>query len=106
MYGYVYMSTNSSTGMKYIGINRAVKFNKEVVGDTEAILKDISTYGKHNFHVEMLMPYEDEHTLEFGLNAFIKKYDALNDPSFYNCEKPKRSRKKRSEDESLSAVVE
>lgn len=100
MYGYVYISTNSATGMRYIGINKAVKFDSKCFGNTDAILKDITTYGEHSFSVDMLMPYEDDESLEFGLNAFIKKYDALNDPSFYNCEKSaKRTRKKKVDNE-------
>ena len=96
MYGYVFISTNSSTDMKYIGINKAVKFDSKFIGDTDAVLKDADT---SDFSVAMLMPYEDEKSLELGLKFFLDKYEALTDPSFYNCEKPKKSRKKKVEDE-------
>ena len=103
MYGYVFLTTNSSTGIKFIGINRAVKFNPHYYGDTDAISKDLATYGERAFSVAMLMPYEDEKSLVRGLDVFIKKYDAQNDPSFYNSDKPaKRTRKKKVDDESLS----
>lgn len=91
MYGYVFITTNSKNGMKYIGRNLSVVFDKNYFGDDPKLIDDIARYGVSNFSCKMLMPYESDAGVEWGLKQFIDEYSALTDPSFYNCNKAKKS---------------
>lgn len=104
MLGYVFMTENLANKKKFIGKNLSVIFDREYFGDNDALLDDIEKFGKENFKCTMLSACEDIKYVDAVYKSMLDKYNALNDPSFYNCtkksddtEKPKRTRKKSEE---------
>ncbi len=86
MYGYIYLTTNLINGKRYIGQKKSDKFLGEgYLGSGTLLFRSIKKYGRKNFSVELL---EIINTNQDDLNAreiyWIAKYDAVNDPMFYN----------------------
>ena len=103
MYGYVYITENLTNNKLYIGARRAVTYDPKFFGDDPELLADVKRLGEHKFATKMLMPYESETALVAGLEAFLKEHDINNSYNTVESEdkqdKPKRSRRKKSEDE-------
>lgn len=84
MYGYVYMVTNKLNGRKYIGKHKSNGFDDSYYGSGKVISQAIEKEGKDNFSVEILESYNSLAELNDGEKFFIKKFNAQEDPLFYN----------------------
>lgn len=84
MYGYIYMTTNLVNGKRYIGRKTADKFVESYLGSGVGIKKAIKKYGKQNFEVKILKECSSYDELVESETSYIKLYDAVNDPGFYN----------------------
>jgi group I intron endonuclease len=86
MYGYIYLTTNLVTGVKYIGQKTSKKFLGEAyLGSGKILKRAIDKYGSDNFKVDLLELVDG--TKE-DLNAreifWIAKFDAVASEDFYN----------------------
>ena len=74
MYGYIFETTNTKTGEKYIGKRYAVLFDKSYLGeeDNTALAVAIEKYGRPSFSVKMLMPYESKEAVDSAYESMIK----------------------------------
>ena len=103
MYGYIFVVANTVNDKKYVGKYASVKFNKKYFGDNSALLADVKQYNADKFTIRMLRACETKAELDWMYNQFLAELNALEDSSFYNCEKteevpvekPKRGRKKK-----------
>lgn len=80
---YIYLTTNLITGRKYIGKHHG-EIDDNYLGSGRDLVKDIRTLGKNNFKKEILFI---SHTEEENANKekeFIKAFDAVQNPLFYN----------------------
>lgn len=111
MIGYVFETKCLENNKSFIGKRLSVSFDARYLGDNEELRKDIAIYGHDKFVCRMLMPYETEK----ALNAAEKWYIENSTAELYNIStdkavkddvvisnKPKKSRRKKQSDESLS----
>ena len=84
MYYYIYLTTNTVNGKKYIGQHATEDLNDGYIGSGAFIKQAIKKYGKENFKKEILEFAEDRETLNKLEIEYIKKYNAAKDRSFYN----------------------
>lgn len=87
LYGYVYLTTNTITGKKYIGRHKSSKYDTRYKGSGKIISQAIKKYGRDKFITIVLSEYDDEESLNQGEIYWISKYDAVNSDEFYNIEK-------------------
>ena len=85
MYGYIYITTNTVNGKKYIGRRKSEVFlGNAYLGSGVHLKKAVKKYGESNFQVEMI---DSANTLDELVQLemfYIKKYNAVQDESFYN----------------------
>lgn len=85
MFGYIYMTTNTINGKRYIGQKTAHKFlGNSYLGSGEALQLAIQKYGKNNFEVVMIEECSSRHDLNIREAFYISKYNAVQDENFYN----------------------
>lgn len=85
MYGYIYLTTNLINGRQYIGQKHSSKFlGTKYLGSGKILKQAVERYGADNFKVEMLCECKDRDELNEKEIYYIAKYNAQNDPKFYN----------------------
>ena len=88
MYGYIYITENLINGKKYIGQKKSNKFlYTKYLGSGAILHKAIQKYGKENFIVTMLCECNSKEELDEKEIFYIAKYNAQNNPNFYNLTK-------------------
>lgn len=80
---FVYVTTNKVNGKKYIGKHTG-SLDDEYLGSGAVLKKAIAKYGKQNFERDVLGITEDADALDVLERFFIEKFNAANDPSYYN----------------------
>lgn len=101
MYGYVFLAKNHITGEQWVGINRAVAFNKHFFGDSDKVIDAVNKYGITKFSVDMLSPAESEEALIALEKAYKAKYEvkSISEPEEPAPVNVKKSRKKKTEED-------
>lgn len=84
MIGYVYMTTNTVNGMRYIGQHKAKFFDKKYIGSGKALLPEIKRYSRNAFVCKILCVCDSKEQLDEMERYYIAEYNAVNDPHFYN----------------------
>lgn len=84
MYGYIYITTNLVNGKQYIGRKTSPIFVETYKGSGVGIKKAIKKYGIENFQVKILKWCSSYEELVESETYYIKLYDAVNNPNYYN----------------------
>jgi len=86
MYGYIYVTTNSVNGKKYIGQKKSDIFlGSKYLGSGYLLIKAISKYGRDNFNVELLERVDGcKKDLDNREKFWIAEYHADKSEEFYN----------------------
>ena len=85
MFGYIYITTNTVNGKKYIGQHKASEFKgNEYLGSGKILKQAIEKYGEDKFIVEMLHSCESREELNEMEEYYIQKYNAQKSSMFYN----------------------
>lgn len=80
---YIYLTTNLLSGRKYIGKHYG-EINDDYLGSGRDLVKDIKALGKSNFRKEILFISQSEEENANKEREFIKAFDAVKNPLFYN----------------------
>lgn len=80
--GFIYITTNKITGTKYIG--QHTKFNDKYLGSGHLLCKAIDKYGRENFERKIIDYAKTKEELNELEMFYIKKYNAVESPDFYN----------------------
>ena len=80
---YIYLTTNLITSQKYIGKHYG-EIDDNYLGSGRDLVKDIKTLGKNNFKKEILFISHTEAENANKEKEFIKAFDAVKNPLFYN----------------------
>lgn len=83
-YGYIYITTNTINGMKYIGQHRSDVFDPSYKGSGKQLKPDLTKYHRQNFSVELIEWCYSENELNEREKFWINYYDAINDCNYYN----------------------
>ena len=83
-YGYIYLTTNTINGMKYVGKHKSIIFEPWYKGSGVKITEDFDKMGRDNFKVEILEWCYSEEELNEREKFWIDYYNAKNDYNFYN----------------------
>ena len=83
MYGFVYLTTNKINGKKYIGMCKNTH-EKNYLGSGKLLKSAIKKYGKENFERVILQECQNFEELSKSEEYWIKKYNAVEDNTFYN----------------------
>lgn len=83
MYGFIYLTTNKVNNKKYIGMCKNTH-EKYYLGSGKLLKQAIKKYGKENFVRVVLQECETFEELSKAEEYWIKKYDAVKNPDFYN----------------------
>lgn len=83
MYGFIYITTNTVNGKKYIGMCKSTH-EKNYLGSGTVLKEAINKHGKENFTREILQECETFEELSLAEKYWIEKYDAVNSKEFYN----------------------
>lgn len=90
MKGFIYITTNHITGIKYIGkkyyfYNNGKESNwRCYLGSSKILLADIDRYGIENFSKEILCECETAEALAIKEKEYIELYNAVLSEDFYN----------------------
>lgn len=84
MYGYIYITTNLINGKKYIGRHKAEKFDNYYKGSGYILKEAIKKYGRENFSCEVLEWCETKEIAFQREDYWVKYFNAVEDPNFYN----------------------
>lgn len=85
MFGYVYLTTNTVNGKRYIGRHKASEFEgTKYLGSGKILELAIRKYGEDKFTVEMICECHSDEELNKMEEYYIQKYNAQQDPDFYN----------------------
>lgn len=84
MYGYIYMTTNTVNGKRYIGKHKSSKFTKSYKGSGKVLVQAFKKYGFDKFNVELLEECENLNQLNKREEYWIEKYNACTSDDFYN----------------------
>lgn len=88
MFGYIYLTTNSVNGKKYIGQKTSNKFLGEAyLGSGKLLQRAVNKYGKENFIVKLLEVCESKEALNEAEKYWIQKFNADKSSDFYNISK-------------------
>ena len=82
-FGYIYISTNSITGKKYIGQHKG-PFTTRYKGSGLKVREDIKKYGAKSFTPELIQYCYSQEELDDMERYYIKKFDAAKSDDFYN----------------------
>ena len=80
---YIYLTTNLVNGKKYIGQHYG-ELNDSYLGSGNTFKKALNKYGKNNFKKEILEICKNYEILNEKEQYWIKYYNAVEDPNFYN----------------------
>ena len=80
---YIYLTTNKIDGKKYIGMHYG-ELNDSYLGSGLLLQRAINKYGSDNFIKEILHISSSKEENAEQEKLFIEKYNAVNDPNFYN----------------------
>ncbi|MGM7720512.1 GIY-YIG nuclease family protein [Metabacillus sp. Hm71] len=85
-YGFIYITTNMKNGKKYIGQKKFDSGSrwKSYLGSGFHLMRAIEKYGKENFSREIIDYAYSEEELNAIEEAWIKKYNAVENNNFYN----------------------
>ena len=84
-YGFIYITTNTRTGQKYIGMKKYNKGWESYLGSSKLLKKDIENIGKENFSREILEECETLRHLQEREIFYLNYYNVLNNAhAFYN----------------------
>jgi group I intron endonuclease len=83
MYGFIYLTTNKINGKKYIGMCKN-SHEKLYLGSGKILKESIKKYGKENFERIVLQECDTFEELSLAEEYWIKKYNAVEDDTFYN----------------------
>ena len=86
MYGFIYLTINLVNGRMYIGQKKYDKNGKwkHYLGSGKAIKNAFKKYGKKNFVKIILENCKTRAELSDAERRYIKEFDCINDPLFYN----------------------
>ena len=84
MYGYIYLTTCSTTGKKYIGQHRSSEFDEKYLGSGQHLKAAVKKYGKDNFSVCLLKECFSEEELNASEIEAIAQNNAVLSKEFYN----------------------
>lgn len=87
MFGYIYLVTNNINNKKYIGKRESSEFDTYYWGSGKYLQNAIHKYGKENFSREVLAWAETKEELCSLEEEYIRKYDAIESPEYYNLTK-------------------
>ena len=80
---FIYLTTNNINGMKYVGKHLGYE-DDSYLGSGTKLLEAIKEYGKENFSRIILTYSENEDENAQKEKEFIKLFNAVQDPMFYN----------------------
>lgn len=84
-FGFIYITTNTVTGKKYIGQSRYSKPKWETyLGSGKFLLESIAKHGRENFRRVIICEADSREELCELERYFIKKFNAVDNRSFYN----------------------
>ena len=84
MYGYIYLTTNTISGKKYIGKHKATEFDIAYKGSGVALRRAMDKYGWDAFHCELVESFDTREELNDAEIRYITEYNAVNSSDFYN----------------------
>ena len=84
MHYYVYITTNTVNGRKYIGKHQTNDMNDGYLGSGTLLRRAIKKYGKGKFSKEIVYIAKDHESLIAEEVRLIEAYNAVSDPLFYN----------------------
>lgn len=84
MYGYIYLLTNTVTGMKYIGKHKSTSFDPNYYGSGIRVLRDLEKYDVSVYTREVLAWCETLEELNEREKFFISLYDAVSSDDYMN----------------------
>lgn len=70
MVGYIFETTNKKTGETYLGKRYAVTFDKNFFGEDAEVA--VEKFGKSNFEVKMLAPFESIKKIDEAFDEMMK----------------------------------
>lgn len=82
-YGYVYLTTNTVNGMKYIGQHGGT-FDPKYKGSGRKLKRAFNEFGKDKFVSELICYCYSFDELNEMENYYIRKHNAVEDSSYYN----------------------
>ena len=80
---YIYLTTNTINGMKYIGKHYG-ELDDSYLGSGKELKKEITKYGKEHFTKSILFISKDDLENSEKEKQFIALYNAVSNPLFYN----------------------
>ena len=83
-FGYIYITTNTINGKRYIGQHISDTFDKNYKGSGIKLKEDFVIYGKCNFSVKLIEWCDSQQKLNDRERYWINYYDAVNNDNFYN----------------------
>lgn len=86
-YGFIYITTNSVNGKKYIGqttYKRGERHYRTYLGSGKYLHKAIKKHGKEQFIRETIFECFSQEDLNWAERHFIKELDAVKSREFYN----------------------
>jgi hypothetical protein len=83
-YGYVYLTTNTINGMRYIGQHRSNKLDLNYIGSGSALKLAIREYGKEAFTCEIIEWCDSQQSLDDREIFWLLDTNAAMSPEFYN----------------------
>lgn len=84
MYGYIYKTTDLTTGKIYIGQHKHTEFDTNYIGSGKKLREAIFKYGVENFKCEMLDVCDSKEELDNKEIYYIDKYNSTNPDIGYN----------------------
>ena len=84
-YGFVYITTNTVSGMLYIGqTHYSCRMRSDYFGSGKAITRAIRKYGKSAFKREIIFEAFTKDDLDWAETFFIAEHDAVKSRKYYN----------------------
>jgi group I intron endonuclease len=85
VFGYIYLTTNLLSGKRYIGRKKSSEFlGNAYLGSGNHLRRAVNKFGKENFSVSMIEAVYSEEDLYSREEYWIRFYNAVEDPGFYN----------------------
>jgi len=95
MYGYIYITTNSKNGMKYIGQKKSNTFlGNKYLGSGVKLIEAVEEFGKDEFNVELLESCNSLNELNICELYWIWYFNAIYNQTYYNSKFGSYSNKK------------
>lgn len=81
--GYIYITTNTVNGKRYVGQTTKGK-DSGYIGSGLILRRAVKKYGKDNFTIQILAQADTKVELDALERQYILEYDAINSKDFYN----------------------